>query len=180
MNNCETIRDLIGSWLDGELSPRENEAVRAHVNACAECGQAQRQLEKLQLALRSDLANAAARIEFMPFWREVQQRINQKRPWYADSLDWVRDNLVAPRVAWAIPVAIVLVLVGLSLDSDLTGWRGGGTRNNFASVDSIDGYGRDVALLREDETKTTVIWLYQKQEGENEAVEENSPTAPAF
>jgi hypothetical protein len=59
-------------------------------------------------------------------------------------------------------------------------WRLGGPRNSPASVESIDTYGRSVALLREQETKTTVIWLYQDQEGENEAAEDTAKSAPTF
>jgi len=180
MNDCADIQELLGRWLDGELGPSESEAVRSHVDSCHECGEVRRRLGKLQLTLHSELADEAARIEFMPFWREVQRRINLKRPWYADLIDLVRDHVTAPRIAWSVPIAIVLVLAALSLDFYLPGWRLGGPRNNFASVVSIDAYGRDVALLREDETKTTVIWLYQNQEGDNEAGEENSNSGPAF
>jgi hypothetical protein len=56
-------------------------------------------------------------------------------------------------------------------------WR---SRNNFATVESIDSHGRNVALLREDDSKTTVIWLYQNQEGDDEAAEETPPPGPAF
>jgi hypothetical protein len=34
--------------------------------------------------------------------------------------------------------------------------------------------------LRENESKTTVIWLYEDQEGENEVAEEPSKSGPAF
>jgi len=34
--------------------------------------------------------------------------------------------------------------------------------------------------LREYETKTTVIWLYQNEEGDDEAAEETPQSAPAF
>jgi hypothetical protein len=78
-----------------------------------------------------------------------------------------------------VPAVIVLLLAVVSLESYLPGWRGAG-RNAFATVESIDAYGRNVALLREYDTKTTVIWLYQDQEGENEAAEETAPSGPAF
>ncbi len=52
--------------------------------------------------------------------------------------------------------------------------------SNFASVESIDAHGRNVALLREDETKTTVIWLYQNQEGENENCRRNCEIRSCF
>jgi len=50
----------------------------------------------------------------------------------------------------------------------------------IAAVDSIDAHGRNVALLREYDSKTTVIWLYEDQEGENETAEEPPPPGPAF
>jgi hypothetical protein len=180
MTNCETIRESIGSWLDGELSPGDSGSVRAHVASCAACGEVRRQLEKLHLALKDELAAAGTGIEFMPFWREVQQRINQKRAWHEELIDWCRDFFTAPRIAWSVPVVIALVLALFSLDSYLPGWRFGGARNNFAAVDSIDAYGRSVALLRENESKTTVIWLYQDQEGENESAEDTTKSGPAF
>ena len=180
MTNCETIRESIGSWLDGELSPGESESVRMHVAGCAACEQARRQLEKLNLAFKEQLAAEATRIEFMPFWREVERRIDQKPTWHEDLLEWGRDFFTAPRIAWAVPAVIALALAAFSFDSYLPGWRFGGPRNNFAAVDSIDAHGRSVALWRENESKTTVIWLYQDQEGENEAAEDATKTGPAF
>jgi hypothetical protein len=70
----------------------------------------------------------------------------------------------------------MLVLGPLSLAK----WPVGGQISNYASVESIDTHGRNVALLREDETNTTIIWLYQDPEGENENVEEATKSGPAF
>ena len=179
MTNCENMRESMGRWLDGELSPSDSAAVQAHVATCAECAEARRQLESLQRALTGVLVADAAPIEFIPFWREVQHRINLKRPWYEDISEWAREFFTAPRVAWGVPVAICLLLAVVSLDSYFPWIRFGG-RNNFASVESIDGHGRSVALLRENESKTTVIWLYQDEEGENETGEVGSKSGPTF
>ena len=170
MRNCEGIRESIGSWLDGELSAAESESVRAHLVSCTDCGETRRRLEKMQLALKAALISQAPQIEFMSFWRGVERRINQKQAWYDDLLDWSRGLFAAPRVAWMVPAVIGILLVLASTDV----WRLGGSRNSFASVESIDAYGRSVALLREQETKTTVIWLYQDQEGENDAAEDTA------
>ena len=175
MNGCEDKAALIERWLDGELSGAESESLRVHMVACAGCSEARRRLEKLQSTLTDVLLSEAQPVDFMPFWRAVQLRINEKRPWYQDALDWMRGVLPASRLAWVVPAVIALLLAGVSLESY---WRGG--RNAFATVESIDAYGRNVALLREYDTKTTVIWLYQDQEGENEAAEETAPSGPAF
>jgi len=175
MNGCEDKVASIERWLDGELSGAESESLRVHMVACAGCSEARRRLEKLQSTLTDVLLSDAQPVDFMPFWRAVQLRINEKRPWYQDALDWMRGVLPASRLAWVVPAVIALLLAGVSLESY---WRGG--RNAFATVESIDAYGRNVALLREYDTKTTVIWLYQDQEGENEAAEETAPSGPAF
>jgi len=180
MKDCENISESMGRWLDGELSPAESESIRAHVAQCADCGEAQRKLEKLQLALEGALMAESKSIEFEPFWRAVQLRIAEKRAWYEDALDWSRGLFTASRAAWAIPALIALLLAVASLESYFPGWRGGAGRNAFAAVDSIDAHGRNVALLREYDSKTTVIWLYEDQEGENETAEEPPPPGPAF
>jgi anti-sigma factor RsiW len=177
MNGCEDKVASIERWLDGELSGAESESLRVHMAACAGCSEARSRLEKLQSTLTGVLLSEAQRVDFMPFWRAVQLRINEKRPRYQDALDWMRGVLPASRLAWVVPAVIGLLLAGVSLESD---WRGGAGRNAFATVESIDAYGRNVALLREYDTKTTVIWLYQDQEGENESAEETAPSGPTF
>jgi anti-sigma factor RsiW len=176
MSPCETIQESIGRWLDGELQAADSEAVRGHLAVCAECGAARQRLEKLQSVLGGMLKAEASQLEFAPFWHEVRRRIEEKKPWHAEILEWMQSLLTAPRLAWAVPVAILLVLGLFSFAK----WPVGGQANNYASVESIDGHGRNVALLREDETKTTIIWLYQDPEGENENGEEPTNPGPAF
>ncbi|MGH7797921.1 MAG: zf-HC2 domain-containing protein [Candidatus Binatia bacterium] len=178
MNECERIQDSIGPWLDGQLNSAESERVGAHVGSCAECRATQQKLEKIELALGSVLVAEAAKVEFAPFWRAVERRINERRPWYQE---W-RDRLViVPRSAWAVPAGIAVLLALWSFDAYFPGWRGGVvTRGGFAAVDSIDAHGRSVALWRENETKTTVIWLYEDPEGEHGTAEEAPKPGPAF
>ena len=121
MNGCEDKIASIELWLDGELSGAESESLRVHMAACAGCSEARRRLEKLQSTLTGVLLSEAQRVDFMPFWRAVQLRVNEKRPWYQDALDWMRGVLPASRVAWVVPAVIVLLLAGVSLESY---WRG--------------------------------------------------------
>jgi hypothetical protein len=116
------------------------------------------------------------RIAFEPFWRRIEQRIVEKSSWRAEWVERFRASFARPNLAWGIPALIALVLVLYSLGV----WKEQAPRNNFAAVESIDAYGRNVALLRENETRTTVIWLYQNQEGDNETSGETSDQSPAF
>jgi hypothetical protein len=176
MNECERIEESLGRWHDGELSAGESDVVRAHVTGCADCSAAQQRLEKIELALSKLLVAEAPKIEFAPFWRELERRIDEKTPWHKELIDRARGWVEAPRSAWAVPALIAVLLAVISYESYFPFWR---SRNNLATVESIDSYGRNVALLREDESKTTVIWLYQNQE-DDEGAEETPQPSPAF
>lgn len=180
MKDCEKIEEILGDWLDGELSLADSDAVRDHVTGCADCRAAQWRLEKMNLALRDALISDVQKIEFESFWRALERRIEAKASWSAPIRNWAGGLFTAQKAAWAVPAAIVAVLGVVSVNFYFTGWRGGSARNDYASVDSIDAHGRSVALLREDDTHTMVIWLYQNQEGENEAAEQSFQSAPAF
>ena len=179
MRKCEDFRESLGAWLDAELSRAEADEVRSHVEDCAACSEERRQLELVNVWLKRGLEEAS-HLEFEPFWRGVRGRIAGKRAWHEELREWAQAFLTPPRLAWGVPALLFVLLAAFSIDSLVPGWRSGSQRNNFAAVDSIDAYGRNVALLREDETKTTVIWLYQNQEGENEASADNPDSRPSF
>jgi hypothetical protein len=178
MRDCESIRESIERWLDGELGAGESESIRGHLASCEDCRKAQQQFESIHQMLKTTLLAEAQQIEFLPFWRGVQARIVQKTPWREQALEWLRATFTPSRAAWLVPAGIAVVLAILSLDFYIPGLREG--RNSFASVESIDAHGRNVALLRENESKTTVIWLYDDQEGENATADEPAKSAPAF
>jgi anti-sigma factor RsiW len=178
MRDCDSIRESIGRWLDGEVDPAESESIRAHLGTCEQCRRAQQQFESIHQMLKTTLLAEAQQIQFLPFWRGVQVRIAQKTPWHEQAREWLGATFTLSRAAWLIPAGIAVVLAILSLDSYIPGLSE--RRNSFASVESIDAYGRNVALLRENESKTTVIWLYEDQEGENATADEPAKSAPAF
>ena len=180
MSNCETTREILGAWLDGELVPAQAEACRLHVDACAACREERHKLERLHSTMQTVLSSSASKVQFDPFWQGVQQRIAQQSKWYDELGDWIRGIFTAPRLAWAVPAVIVIVLAGLSIDSFLPNTKLGVQPDNLATVESIDAYGRNVALLHEGETNTTVIWLYQPQESENDSSTEPSESKPSF
>jgi anti-sigma factor RsiW len=180
MSSCTEIRDSIGAWLDGELAGERAEMVRAHIEGCAACTEEQRQLAKLDQAMKAVLESEAACLDPAPFWQEVRRQIEARGPsWHERLAEWAAGVFRAPSLAWAVPAVIVLVISALYFDVVNQGLSIGSRRNNFATVESIDAYGRNVALLREHESKTTVIWLYQNPD-ENEAAGEAVDKGPAF
>lgn len=177
MTDCEQIRPLIETWLDGELSLPESERVREHVSACGACAEVQRHRAEIDAAFRGYVAAEAGKIRFGQFWHALEQRIQTRAPWYEHWFERAAGWVYSPRAAWAVPAAIALAVVILSYEAFLPAVR---PRANVATVDSIDSHGRNVALWREDDSKTTVIWLFQNQEDDDEAAEEPPQPGPAF
>ena len=178
MESCANIQERLGAWLDGELDRVEGERVQLHLKQCPLCLGEKSRRERLDSALKNTLEAEAANVPFGPFWAGVHARIVEERSWQGRVVDWFRSTLTPPRLAWAIPAVILLLLGVLSLDRFVPGFGFGQT--NLASVESIDGHGMNVALLRESKTKTTVIWLFEDHEGETESAAEPASADPAF
>jgi anti-sigma factor RsiW len=180
MMTCESVRESLGAWLDGELKPADARSLQLHIEQCAACARERKQLDQLEAVLKRVIGSGAPDIAFEPFWHGVQKRIEERTTWHAGLTDWAQSVFAAPGLAWAVPVVIGLILGFLSLDSLVPLWRQHAQRDHFASVESIDSYGQNVALFRDSETKTTVIWLYQNQEGEDESSGETTEPSPSF
>ncbi len=180
MKDCEAIESSLGAWLDGELDHSEAERVRIHVQECPSCLGEKERLERLQASLKGVLEGGASELAFEPFWDGVRQRILERKPWHARLWDWARPAFYPKRLAWAIPLVIVFFLGIFSLEQFFPGWRWGSNRGNVAAVDSIDGHGFNVAVFRESKTKTTVIWLFENLEDEDESSGESASTDSSF
>ena len=180
MNNCDMIRPSVGAWMDGELSRSDAERVRAHLEGCLECDLERQRLEKLETALRRVLDAEASRLEFGAFWGALQRRMHEKPGWGTLLREWSRSIWGRRGLSWAVP-AIIALLVGVAyFESFPPGVRPAHPQSNFAAVESINAYGRNIALLRENETRTTVIWLFQNPEADDESNGETRESGPSF
>ena len=172
--DCETVRRSLGVWLDGELSRDEAEKVGEHLEHCPSCLFEKARLERLQGSIKEILEERAREVAFEAFWHGVERRILERKPWQRQLLDRARSALWPRRLAWAIPAVVVFLIGVFSLADFYYKWtfRPNGTR--MFRVESIDGHGLNMALFRESETRTLVIWLFQDQEDSDESSEEST------
>lgn len=180
MMNCEAVRNYISAWLDRELPPAESEMVRAHLQSCSACQAERQQLDRIHSVFQDALSSQASDIAFEPFWQGVERRISSERRWRVEFQDGLRSFFSGPRLAWGIPVAILLLLGVFALERLMPVRNGELRRSNYAAVELIDAHGFNVALFREAETKTTVIWLFENREGEDESSEEPTQKGSSF
>ena len=178
--NCKTATKVLGTWLDGEVDPTAAHEIEKHIEGCVSCLEERNRLLRLQGSLKSVLDARAAGLAFEPFWNGVRRRIVEDKPVRGRFLERLRVALPPQRLAWAIPLVIVLLLGAFSLEQFFPKWRGVLNKSNLAAVESVDGHGFNVAVFRESKTKTTVIWLFENQEEEDEASGESASTDSSF
>lgn len=166
--------------MDGEIDHAEAHEIQKHVEECTACLEEKRRLLRLQASLKSVLDAEAAGLAFEPFWNGVRQRIAENKPLRVRFLDRLALFFPPQRLAWAIPLVIIFLLGVFSLERFFPQWRVGSNKSNLAAVESVDGHGFNVAVFRESKTKTTVIWLFQNQEEEDESSGESAPTDSSF
>lgn len=180
MSDCEGIRDSLGAWLDGELSPADALRVQSHLDRCPSCLGEVRGLERIQETYKRLMESRASQVAFEPFWADLRGRIERGRSWRAELVNCSQAALSPPRLGWAIPLVILLFLGILSVKQIWPPWGSGAKKANLAAVETIDAHGLNVAVFRESKTKTTIIWLFQNQETEHEASAEPTAASPSF
>lgn len=99
---CETIRDNLSAYIDGELTAREAAAVETHVHDCSAC---RRELDALRRT--ADLAQSMPRAETPPdFANDVMVAV--RRGDAETRTHWFR-LLWAPAVAAAVAFALFII-----------------------------------------------------------------------
>ena len=72
--NCEIIRDLLPSYIDGLTSQESNRLVEEHLESCAECRE---YLKEMQADLSSEASVEKNKKAIRPF-RKLNRRVKQR------------------------------------------------------------------------------------------------------
>ncbi|MBI2359935.1 MAG: zf-HC2 domain-containing protein [Deltaproteobacteria bacterium] len=165
------MMEILGAWLDGEIGARESEAIRFHLESCASCRAAKLRLERVEESLSAAVKAQASDVSWPQFWSGVERRIREESERRERLWSWLRPGSYLRRLAWAVPLAVVCLLVILLAEQYFFRWRLGPNLSSVAAVESIDGHGFNLALFGEDETNTTLIWLFLDEEEDEPSAE---------
>lgn len=169
--DCERVIEALPAWLDGEVGAGESEAIRVHVESCPACRAARLRWERVDESVKAVLKARASGVSWPWFWSGVERRIREESHRPGRFWSWLRPGNFSRRLAWAVPLTVVCVLAILLAEQYFSRWWRGPNRGNLAAVESIDGHGFDLGLFREDETNTTLIWLFLDEEEDEPASE---------
>src|SRR4030042_405889 len=108
---CKNIQELLKSdYLDGELGPTQEQAVREHLLKCPDC----RQLEARLKAQRELLRSAKKELPPEHVWQNIRRAITTERVGEESKirsvLERLRESLLMPRPVFALSTALTAII----------------------------------------------------------------------
>jgi hypothetical protein len=160
---CRETRPLLPLFFDGEIEPRQMRAIALHSTRCSDCEGALRRLERLQDALMAEVSSRLEEVDLSRVWDGVAPRLDAPRR--SGSLGW-KTWWPARDLRWMRPApALTALAAGCLLAIFLWQWNAGHPSNELASIDnsaildSVESNVGSLAVLREPETNTMVLWI---------------------
>lgn len=178
-SQCRHIGGLIERYHDNELSERERKEVEGHLSTCTECKRELKSLEGLSVLVREYGSSAAEGETFEKVWHGVRSEIGEaavevglalpRRARLALPTNKVRHSLrllYRPLLATALLTLLVLVwLFYPDKTKELSETKAG-----LVVVESVESSPGGVMVFNTNGGSVAVIWLFEIEEGGEEAI----------
>jgi len=161
--SCRETRPLLPLFFDGELEARQMRAVALHSTRCAACEDELRHLERLQEAVASHVSALVNEIDIDAIWAGVAPRLGVRAPslgrrlrawWDEREFGWLVRG-----PAYGALAAGLLLGIAVWLQDDPQRAPEIVRVDNSAVLDSVQSSVDSVALVTDEETNTTLLWV---------------------
>ena len=168
--NCRETRPLLPLFFDGELEARQMRAVALHSTRCPECEEELRSFERVQDAVAAHIAAMVDDVDLGQIWSGVAPRLESRAPsplrrlrawWDEREFGWaVRGPAFAGAAA-----AVLLTLVVWQRSEAPPAREIASHVDNSAVLDSVQSNVDSLALVTDEETNTTLLWIMDDGSG---------------
>lgn len=104
--NCNKTQKNLSAYLDGELPPREADAVRDHIHGCAACAEILKQYESVQTAYAAGMPSAPSNFTAQVMARIDREEARGERAGIGGLAIW--DWLTRPAGQFAVATAAIV------------------------------------------------------------------------
>ena len=167
--SCREIRPLLSRFLDGELDARQMCVVALHCTRCRACEYDLRHFEQIQDVVASHIAAQVDDFDLSEVWTGVAPRLE---PTSRSSLRALREWWEQVDMRWAARVPAYAAVAAAAVLAVLLWQRDPASPpteiaaiDNSAILDSVQSNVGSLALLREPETNTMVLWITDDSPG---------------
>lgn len=172
--NCRETIPLLSLFVDGELDARQMRGVALHTTRCAGCEGELRRIERLQDSIADYINARVDEVDLSDLWTRISPRIGSvPHSWLVRLSDWWETRQTswvvrAPLYAAAAAAALLAFSLWQSPDrpQPLHPVEVASSADNSVILDSVKSDAEALALLREPETNTLVLWVSDDVLGE--------------
>jgi anti-sigma factor RsiW len=164
-NYCSSVSELLEKYFDQEVTQEERALVEGHLPDCAACRDALHSMESFRNLIKSPVEEAVEKENFPWVWQKIERGIRLKeRPTVWESLrSWLDITpLLKKRVLIpAVAAVVILILITAPLLFKKTS-----SYSDLSVVEYVESGTHNVMVYELENSKMTVIWLFEGQEQE--------------
>jgi len=168
-DSCSVISKLLGKYFDQEVTDEERSFVDAHLVDCHACQEMLSSMEKIRDWVKAPVEEAARKEDFPWVWEKIERAIRkeEKRPFWKVLPSWLQISPLFQKKFWipAVAAMVVTLLVTLPLVFQKTP-----ISPSPSVVEYLESETNNVMVYDSENSKITLIWLFEEPEKEPDAV----------
>jgi anti-sigma-K factor RskA len=163
-DSCSSVSKLLEKYFDQEVTDKERSFIESHLRDCLTCQGELRSMEKLRDLVKPPIEEAVREEELYWVWQKIKREIQlrERSTWWESLRSWLDISPLFRRRVW-IPVAatmVILIVMVPLLFKKITSFPGPSV------VEYIESQTYNVMVYESENTKVTVIWLFEEPEKE--------------
>ena len=163
--SCSAVSKLLEKYFDQEVTDEERSLVEAHLLDCHACQDVLRSVEKLRNLVRAPVEEAVQKEDFQWVWQKIERGIRlEERPTFGETLQsWLQIPPLFQRKVWIPAVATITIILLITIPLL---FKKNPSYPSLSVVEYIESQTHNVMVYESENTKVTVIWLFEEPEKE--------------
>jgi len=163
--SCSAVSKLLEKYFDQEVTDEERSLAEAHLLDCHACQDVLRSVEKLRNLVWAPVEEAVQKEDFQWVWQKIERGIRLKeRPTFWETLQsWLQIPPLFQRKVWIPAVATITIILLITIPLL---FKKNPSYPSLSVVEYIESQTHNVMVYESENTKVTVIWLFEEPEKE--------------
>ena len=162
--SCSGLSELLEKYFDQEVTDEERSLVDTHLVNCHACRDLLNSMEKMRDLVRAPVEEAVGEENFQWVWQKIERGIREEeRPAFWETLQrWLQIPPLSKRRVW-IPAAAMVMILFITLPLF---FKKNPSYQSASVVEYIESETNNVMVYESENSKVTVIWLFEEPEME--------------
>jgi anti-sigma factor RsiW len=163
-DSCSALSELLEKYFDQEVTDEEKSLVDAHLVDCHACRDLLRSMEKMRDLVKAPVEEASGKEDFQWVWQKVERGLRrEEKPAFWETLQrWLQIPPLSKKRVWIPAAAMAMILlITLSLF-----FKKNPSYQSVSVVEYIESDTNNVMVYESEDSKVTVIWLFDETEME--------------